>query len=81
MPEPDRKKSELESMIKYRDDLRKEWREKRESRIQYKIFLNESRVNLSYADKRNYLRLRKQQKNLSKLIRHVERKISRGING
>ncbi len=81
MTEPYGKNPDPGTMIKYRDDLRREWREIRDIRIKYKISIKETQDKFTYAGKRQYLLLKKRQKTLSKLIRHVERKISRRMNG
>jgi len=67
-------------MIKQRDSLRIRWHEVRVTRLELKkTFLDE---NISLTDVRHnseYRRLKKEQKHISKMIKHIEYKICRGL--
>ncbi len=67
-------------MIKQRDSLRTRWHEVRTARLELKkTFLDE---NIDITDVRHnseYRRLKKEQKHISKMIKHIEYKICRGL--
>ncbi|HOP61905.1 MAG TPA: hypothetical protein PK358_02265 [Spirochaetota bacterium] len=72
----------VETLIKKRDELRKEWKEIRNSRFIYKGKLSSSASHgKSIKRDRKYIELKKRQAHLSKMIKHIERDIIRRING
>jgi len=65
-----------------RNMLRSRWREVRNLRLSLKISLSDSGKTINeIRHNRDYRRLKKEQKLLSKMIKHIERKITAGKHG
>ncbi len=72
----------FEVLKEQRDKLRIEWRDVRDRRlILKKSYSNTKNCFQSGTLKRDYMILKKRQKKLSKLIKHVEKKMNREIDG
>ena len=65
----------LALLINERNELRDRWRAVRDGRLELKRILTEK--NLSLNKSREYKLLKKEQRHLSKMLKHIEKKIYR----
>lgn len=70
----------LAGMITQRDSLRGRWHDVRNARLELKRKLMDENLSISgVRHNLEYRRLKKEQKHISKMIKHVEHKICRGL--
>jgi len=73
----------MEILAEKRDILRSNWREVRTKRLKLKNIMIDRECSIAeIRDNREYKELKKEQKHLSRMIKHVEHKIIRAaVNG
>jgi len=68
----------LELYIQERDELRRQWRDIRSMRLDIKIVSDgKGCTSIEIRHNADYKRLKKEQKHISKMIKHIENKICR----